>query len=172
MSDKTQLLRSAHSKPKYDEERVVKLDKKRMAVTSHSGNHEVIKKKRKNDVRDDVATIIKDLKENLNPLIYRNIIRQIFLNLDHVSLKRARQVCREWDDLVKREVWGSEEGRREMERRLDRQWREAEPTRREVTLVGCRSWGINASCDETHIAISGGDECGEFVSLYLSLIHI
>ena len=72
------------------------------------------------------------LKETYDVDTYHNLVRNIFLNLDPISLKRARQVCKEWDQLVMKEVWGSEEGRREMERRLDMRWREAQPTRREV----------------------------------------
>ena len=58
-------------------------------------------------------------------------------------------MCKEWDRLVKKEVWGSE--RREMERRLDIQWREAQPTRRVVEVPGYVVWCV--TCDETHIAV-------------------
>ena len=46
------------------------------------------------------VTIMKNLKEKLDPVTYHDIVRQIFLNLDLASLKSARQVCKEWDGLV------------------------------------------------------------------------
>ena len=93
------------------------------------------------------------LKETYDVTTYRNLVRNIFLNLNPRSLKMARQVCKKGDWLVMKEVWGSEEGRREMERRLDRQWREAQPTRREV-VVRLGYEVLRATCDETHIAVT------------------
>ena len=59
-------------------------------------------------------------------------------------------MCKEWDQLIKTEVWGSEEGRRVMERRLEIQWRHAQPTRKEVEVPGYNV--VDVTCDETHIA--------------------
>ena len=81
---------------------------------------------------EEVVTILRDLKAQLNMLIYRDLFRQIFLNLPPTSLKRARLVCREWDQLIKEEVWESKEGRKVMERRLEKQWREVEPIRKDL----------------------------------------
>ena len=57
------------------------------------------------------------LKESYDATTYHNLVRNIFLNLSPNCLKKARQVCKEWDGLVKDEVWGSKEGRQEMERK-------------------------------------------------------
>ena len=73
--------------------------------------------------KDEVFMILTWLKDSFDVPTYSNLVRNIFLNLDPKSLKRARQVCKEWDRLVMVEVWGSEEGRREMENKLDKQWR-------------------------------------------------
>ena len=119
---------------------------------NRSDDDEVVKKHKKDDDSLVTVTILQDLKEKLNYLVYRDVIRQIFLNLDPVSLKRARLVCREWDELVKREIWGSDEGRRVMERRLDRQWREARPGKKEIDFP--EGEVVNIACDETHIAVN------------------
>ena len=104
------------------------------------------------EVKDDVVMVLTWLKETYDVDTYHNLVRNIFLNLDPRSLKRARQVCKEWDRLVMKEVWGSEEGRREMERRLDMRWREARPTRREV--IGRPGYDVDiATCDDIHIAV-------------------
>merc|ERR1719187_2116706 len=107
---------------------------------------------KKDEVKDDVVMVLAWLKETYDVATYHNLVRNIFLNLDPRSLKRARQVCKEWDRLVMKEVWGSEEGRREMERRLDMRWREAQPTRIEV-LVRPGYNVDSATCDDIHIAV-------------------
>merc|ERR1719402_1500995 len=99
---------------------------------------------------EDRVTVLKDLKERFDPDTYRDLVRSVFLNLGPVSLKRARQVCKEWDELVMKEVWGSVEGRKELERKLDEQWRRAQPTRSEI-LLGPGYCVFGVSCDETHI---------------------
>ena len=73
--------------------------------------------------KDEVVMILTWLRDSFDMLTYSNLVRNIFLNLDPKSLKRARQVCKEWDELVMKEVWGSVEGRKELERKLDEQWR-------------------------------------------------
>ena len=135
----------------------VELEKKRRVDEAqceygkNRNNDNNVKKHKKDDDSLEAVTILQDLKENLNYLIYRNIIRQVFLNLDPVSVRRARLACREWDELVKREIWGSEEGKRVMESRLDRQWREARPGKKEIVFHADRV--VNLACDETHIAV-------------------
>ncbi len=83
------------------------LEKKRRVEEEHKedgknrNNDTNVKKHKKDDDSLKAVTILQDLKEILNYLIYRDIIRQIFLNLDPVSLRRARLACREWDELIK-----------------------------------------------------------------------
>ena len=97
---------------------------------------------------------MKDLKERLDPVTYQDIVRKIFLNLGLASLKSARQVCKEWDRLVMGEVWGSGEGRREVERKLSSQWKHGEPVRREIELSDDDTSIIHAlCCDERNIAV-------------------
>ena len=61
------------------------------------------------------------------------IFSKIVMKLDGRSLHTARQVCQDWNSAIKGEVLGTVEGRREMERTLQHQWREATPARLEFT---------------------------------------
>ena len=56
-----------------------------------------------------------------------HVLRHIFQHLNGESLHRARQVCREWDRVIRVEVWGSTEGRRAVEARLHNNWLTAQP---------------------------------------------
>ena len=53
------------------------------------------------------------------------VFAKILFMLDGRSLHKARQVSQEWNSVVKAQVLGTREGRREMERTLQFQWREA-----------------------------------------------
>ena len=64
------------------------------------------------------------------------IFSKILLMLDGRSLHSARQVCQEWNSAIKGEVLGTVEGRREMERTLQHQWRLGAPGKMEVTISG------------------------------------
>ena len=52
----------------------------------------------------------------------------ILLWLDGRSLHTCRQVSSSWDQFIRREVWASQVGRSQLERRLRLQWRHAQPT--------------------------------------------
>ena len=69
-----------------------------------------------------------------------NVPNEVFMKiltmLDGRSLHTARQVCKEWNSAIKAQVLGTVEGRREMKRTLQHQWREATPTRLEFTIEG------------------------------------
>ena len=64
------------------------------------------------------------------------IFSKILLMLDGPGLHAARQVCQEWNSVIKEQVLGSVEGRREMEKILLHQWREAAPARSEFNIGG------------------------------------
>ena len=104
------------------------------------------------DEDDEVVMILTWLKERYDKSTYCNLVRQVFLHLPPTSLKRARMVCREWDQLIKEEVWESKDGRKVMERRLEEQWRQSQPTRREA-LLGPGYSVEDIKCDESHITI-------------------
>ena len=56
-----------------------------------------------------------------------DVLYLVFRYLNGESLHRARQVCREWDRVIRVEVWGSTEGRRAVEARLHNNWLSAQP---------------------------------------------
>ena len=60
---------------------------------------------------------------------------KILLMLDGSSLHQARQVCKEWNQFILEQVWGSNSGRREQVRKLKEQWELAGPTIREETVT-------------------------------------
>ena len=60
---------------------------------------------------------------------------KIFLLLDGSSLHQARQVCKEWNQFILEQVWGSISGRREQERKLEERWDLVSPTVREETVT-------------------------------------
>ena len=116
---------------------------------------------------------MKDLKERLDPVTYRDLVRQIFLHLDLASLKSARQVCKEWDGLVMGEVWGSGEGRWEVERKLSSQWKHGEPVRREIKLSNVETNKVYAMCcDERNIAVFLRNSEGEHGTKHGSNWHL
>ena len=52
------------------------------------------------------------------------------------------------------EVWGSDEGRREVERKLASQWRHGQPVRREIELPDEVTKEVHAlCCDERNIVV-------------------
>ena len=62
------------------------------------------------------------------------IFTKILMKLDGRSLHTARQVSKEWNSVIKEQIMGTAEGRREMERTLQHQWRELTPARLEFTI--------------------------------------
>ena len=63
-------------------------------------------------------------------LLERNcqeLLQQIFLYLDPGSLHNSRQVCQQWNDFIRGSVWGSQRGRRSLQRRLHHNWLTSEP---------------------------------------------
>ena len=64
------------------------------------------------------------------------IFSKILMKLDGRSLHTARLVSKEWNLAVEEQVLGTVGGRREMERTLQRQWREATPARLEFNIGG------------------------------------
>ena len=62
------------------------------------------------------------------------ILTKILMKLDGRSLHTARQVSKEWNSVIKEQIMGTAEGRREMERTLQHQWRELTPARLEFTI--------------------------------------
>ena len=64
------------------------------------------------------------------------IFTKIMMMLDGLSLHTSRQVSKEWNSVIKAQVLDTVQGRREMERTLQHQWREAAPARPEFTIGG------------------------------------
>ena len=96
----------------------------------------------------------------LEPVITRlfaadldEILQNIFLQLDPVSLKACRSVCHQWNHFVKERVWGSIPARKILEVKLRRQWREADT---KVRKVDNQSNIYSLTCDNARIY------CGTF----------
>ena len=64
------------------------------------------------------------------------VFTRILVQLDGASLHTARQVSQEWNAFIKEQVLGTVGGRREMERTLQHQWREATPSKIVKTFGG------------------------------------
>ena len=65
--------------------------------------------------------------ELMNKLFIRNqcnVLRDIFLYLDPISLKNCKLVNSNWCNFIDENLWGSKTGRRELERRLVSQWKD------------------------------------------------
>ena len=78
--------------------------------------------------KEQVATVEMDIPDE--------VFAKILQMLDGPSLHTARQVCQDWNSMVKAQVLGTVEGRREMEKTLQLQWREATPAKQEVPIGG------------------------------------
>ena len=68
----------------------------------------------------------KEQEEMKKIQIPNEIFTKILMKLDGRSLHTARQVSKEWNSVIEAQVLGTVEGRRQMERTLQLQWREAE----------------------------------------------
>ena len=53
------------------------------------------------------------------------VLVQVFLRLGGGSLHRCRQVCRQWDSVIRHQVWASRAARRLLEQRLRCNWVQA-----------------------------------------------
>ena len=80
---------------------------------------------------------------------------KIMMKLDGRSLHTARQVCPEWKTFIESQVLGTVEGRGQMERTLQHQWREATPARSVVTIGGLVNPRVLAITDKLAVIRSG-----------------
>ena len=65
-----------------------------------------------------------------------SVVESILLLLDPSDLKSARLVCRKWDNFIKAQLWGrGKRGRKQLEKRLERRWKQVMPWRREIQIV-------------------------------------
>ena len=81
---------------------------------------------------------------------FPRVVEAILLLLDPSDLKSARLVCRNWDRFIKTQLWGSDKaGRKQLEKRLERRWRQVMPWRREIQMgaLGAGVWTVHSvSC--------------------------
>ena len=60
------------------------------------------------------------------------VLVQVFLRLGGGSLHRCRQVCRQWDSVIRHQVWASRAARRLLEQRLRCNWVQASSSKRYI----------------------------------------
>ena len=92
---------------------------------------------------------------------------EIFTMLDFASLHKCRQICKKWNQLILRNVWGRKNKRRIMEQKFSRYW---DTGIRQVTSSS-RSLGFNPR----YIAVSGDtivltDNLGEEGNTFLKIL--
>ena len=75
----------------------------------------------------------------------------IFSRLDYRSLHTCRQVCKEWNELVREEFWFSRTRRPLMKNRLLTEWKTAEPLRKTFNLPSTR--GFYLACDNKTVCV-------------------
>jgi len=109
-------------------------------------------------VMEEPSILMEELEEEefdlMGELFYHDLdqpLQRIFLSLDPVSLKASRQVCKDWENFIKRRIWGSQRGSlpyRTLRSKLDHHWRHASPDVRTVSLEigGDNTFGANVHC--------------------------
>ena len=55
------------------------------------------------------------------------IIQNIFLNLDPLTLKSCRQVCSAWNSFIHLRLWSSKPAKHKLREMLTNQWRSSQP---------------------------------------------
>jgi len=108
-------------------------------------------------------------------------IQSIYLSLDPVSLKNSRLVCTQWDEFIKRRVWGTPKGSQpnlRLRQRLDYHWIHATPAVKSVVLQLDMNGPFNAlnpvqslSCDDSVIVLGLTDDQAKVYD-FVSLNHL
>ena len=96
------------------------------------------------------------LDVNREPTAFLHIHLAFFMELGPKSLKSARQVCKEWNQFIKSQIWMNKEMRKRLEKRLVQQWRMNQPSKRELQFGEKRDdWRevVSVCCNETHVAV-------------------
>ena len=73
--------------------------------------------------------IFVDNINNKNLFLSEEIFTKILFMLDGSSLHNARQVCQEWNSVIKMHVMGTISGRKKMDRILQYQWMNSTPSK-------------------------------------------
>ena len=83
----------------------------------------------------------------------KELSQLVFLMLDGASLHRARQVCRDWNQFIVREIWNSRVGRKSLEARLKLNWKREEPTESEESITFHDSKAYLLGMSDQYIAV-------------------
>lgn len=85
-----------------------------------------------------------------------HVLQTIFLHLDPASLANCSRVCGQWHQFVHTRIWGSPRARLVLERRLERRWREEEPSVRQLEQLEGATFKLVAwvACDDTFVLCS------------------
>ena len=98
-----------------------------------------------------------DQVETVEMNVPNEVFNKILFMLDGRSLHTARQVSKEWNSLIQTQVLGTVEGRREMERTLQHQWREATPAKLEFTIGDLTNPRVLTLTDKFAVISDGSD---------------
>ena len=83
----------------------------------------------------------------------KELCQIVFLMLDGVSLHRARQVCKDWNQFIVQQIWNSRVGRTSLETRLKQNWKQGEPKESEEILTFSDSKAYLLGMSDKYIAI-------------------
>ena len=95
-----------------------------------------------------------------------NVVETILLLLDPSDLKSARLVCKTLDNFIKTQLWGSAtRGRKQLEKKLERRWKQVMPWRREIEIGDIRVSSV--CCNDLKMAVFfENEEYGPYLRFY------
>ena len=83
----------------------------------------------------------------------KELWQKIFLMVDGVSLHKARQVCKDWNELIVEQIWNTRVGRTSLETRLKHNWKQGEPQESEELLTFIDSKAHLLGMSDHYIAV-------------------
>ena len=101
-----------------------------------------------------------------------DVAEALLFLLDPSDLKSARLVCRDWDTFIKNQLWGrGKNGRKQLENRLERRWKEAMPWRRAIQLEK-QEEVVSVCCNEVYLAVFVGVRNGHKLLRLYDLVDL
>jgi len=128
--------------------------------------------KSKNDVDKDVSQVSSECEGSCSVLQLLQdynldfLLQEIFLCLDFVSLHAVRQVSKEWNEFILSRIWSSKRGWRRMRHKLERQWKEESPHKKEFNL---NKRGFYLAVDDLDIGMGTLDNEATLMNMHTGL---